>query len=230
MMIQIHKASYRAEGKEILSDISCEFRAGELYMLVGANGAGKSTLLKMMAGIIPSDAVMLDDAPLSFYSPLERAARIAYLPQKPHVAWELRVAELVALGRLGKAADKGLCADMLAQCGLAGFEKRLYSSLSGGEQARAHLARLLAGKPSVILADEPCAALDPVAARQILGVLQAQAAAGACVVMTLHDMSLLSMLDAPCLALRNGRLWRQCRSAELQKAEILAALYGGDFM
>src|SRR5690606_30169129 len=126
---------------------------GSITAICGPNGAGKSTLLQALAGLVPptAGAVELDGAPLP--GGRERARRIGYLPQDGEIAWDLSVTGLAALGRLphGDRAEAPVEA-ALAALDLAGLAQRPVSTLSGGERARALLARVLAGEPEWILA------------------------------------------------------------------------------
>ena len=187
--------------REILSDISLDVQAGEMVALVGPNGAGKSTLLKAMLGLLQPEAgtVLLDGVDVTGLSARDRARRMAYLPQDRTVAWSITGADLVALGRFawGAAAydrlgseDRDAVDLALDQAGASGLKHRLIHELSGGEQARLHLARVLATRAPVLLADEPIASLDPRHQLDAMQVLRSQADQGASVICALHDLDL----------------------------------------
>src|SRR5690606_7995370 len=137
-----------------LDGVTAALERGAITAICGPNGAGKSTLLQGLAGLLVPDAgeVRLDDAALP--PGRERARRIGYLPQGGEIAWDLSVAALAALGRLPHG-DRGEAqvAAALAAVDLAALADRPVSTLSGGERARALLARVLAGEPRWILAD-----------------------------------------------------------------------------
>ncbi len=176
-----------------LEDVTVTLQPGQITAICGPNGAGKSTLLAALAGLLLADEgeVRLDDAPLSNMHPRERAKAIGFLPQSGEVAWDVSVASLVALGRLPHGdAGKFAVAQALAATDLGDLAHRPVSTLSGGEKARALLARVLAGEPRWILADEPLAALDLAHQLAMLRVLRAQADHGVGVVLVLHDLSL----------------------------------------
>jgi iron complex transport system ATP-binding protein len=189
--------------------------AGSFTVVVGPNGAGKTTLLRALAGLLPAGAaVTLDGRSLAALSAGERARAVAYLAQGGGVAWAIPVRDVVALGRLPhgerpeRLSDEGrrAVAEALAAVGLDGFEGRPATELSGGERARALLARALATRAPVLLADEPVAALDPRHQLAVLDVLRARARAGAAVVAVMHDLSLAARFaDAICL-LEAGRV------------------------
>ncbi len=175
-----------------LDDVSAVLRPGEITAIVGPNGAGKSSLLACLAGLLaPSGGtVLLGEASLSGLSPQARAQAIGYLPQSPEVAWDVSVETLVALGRLPwRDRDAAAIDAALATMELDDLRLRPVSRLSGGERARALMARVLAGGPRWILADEPLANLDLAHQQTLLQVLREQARAGAGVVMVMHGLA-----------------------------------------
>ena len=175
-----------------LDDVSAALQPGAITAIVGPNGAGKSSLLACLAGLLSPDSgsVMLDDAVLASLAPQARAQAIGYLPQSPEVAWDVSVETLVALGRLPwRDSDAEPIGAALATMELADLRTRPISRLSGGERARALMARVLAGQPGWILADEPLANLDLAHQQTLLGVLRAQARAGTGVVMVMHGLA-----------------------------------------
>ncbi len=175
-----------------LHGVSVELRPGRVTAIVGPNGAGKSTLLAALAGLIAGN-VSLGDRALSTLPPQARARAIGFLPQGHDVAWNLTVATLVRLGRLphrtARETDDRAVANALTAMALNPLAERPVGTLSGGERARALLARLLAGEPDWILADEPLANLDLGHARALLTHFRHLADAGKGVVLVLHDLA-----------------------------------------
>lgn len=176
-----------------LSDVTASFALGTITAICGPNGAGKSTLLKLLAGLERPDTgfVTLDGARLDALDARRRAQAIGYLPQSGEVAWDVAVRDLVGLGRLPHR-DWGAAAitAALEALDLTALADRPVSRLSGGERARALLARVLAGEPRWILADEPLAALDLGHQLALLSHLRRAAETGAGVVLVLHDLAL----------------------------------------
>ncbi|PZU15290.1 MAG: ABC transporter ATP-binding protein [Citromicrobium sp.] len=176
-----------------LSDVTASFALGTNTAICGPNGAGKSTLLKLLAGLERPDTgfVTLDGARLDALDARRRAQAIGYLPQSGEVAWDVAVRDLVGLGRLPHR-DWGAAAitAALEALDLTALADRPVSRLSGGERARALLARVLAGEPRWILADEPLAALDLGHQLALLSHLRRAAETGAGVVLVLHDLAL----------------------------------------
>ncbi|KUR74178.1 ABC transporter ATP-binding protein [Novosphingobium sp. Fuku2-ISO-50] len=175
-----------------LEGVSVDLSPGRVTAIVGPNGAGKSTLLSALAGLIAGE-VSLDGGPLGAMTPRERALAIGYLPQGGEVAWNPSVETLVRLGRLphrtARDEDDRAVAEALAGVDLSAYAGRPVGTLSGGERARALLARVLAGDPGWVLADEPLASLDLAQARALLLHFRRLAQAGKGVALVLHDLA-----------------------------------------
>ncbi|MCB2049078.1 MAG: ABC transporter ATP-binding protein [Novosphingobium sp.] len=208
-----------------LCDVGAELRPGEITAICGPNGAGKSSLLTVMAGLIKpsSGAVELDGAVLDRIHPRQRARSIGYLPQNGELAWDVSVASLVALGRLPhRDAGEAAIDRAIATADLSDLASRPVSTLSGGEKARALLARVLAGEPRWILADEPLAALDLAHQLAMLATLRAEATRGTGVVLVLHDLSLAMNHADRVLVLREGTLIADGPPDMALRAEVIA--------
>jgi iron complex transport system ATP-binding protein len=204
-------------GRAILDAADFDLGAGMFVALVGANGAGKSTLLACLAGLLRPDRgeVSLDGQPLSRMGGRELARRRAYLPQNPRAEWPIAVERLVALGHTPQLpAFGGLpggfeprLTEAIVACDLVQHRFQPATTLSGGELARAMLARALIGDPQVLLADEPTAGLDPRHALDTMGRLRRLAVEQGKLVMTsVHDMSLAARHATHLLALREGQV------------------------
>ena len=178
-----------------LDGVSLTLNPGEVTAICGPNGAGKSSLLSCLAGLLEPQrgALALDGAPLTTLTPRERACALGYLPQQGEVAWDMAVETLAGLGRLpwraGAAADRAAVDAALIALDLEALRNRPMSRLSGGEQARALLARVLAGEPRWLLADEPLANLDLAHQLALLRQFRILAGQGAGVVLVLHDLA-----------------------------------------
>jgi iron complex transport system ATP-binding protein len=205
-------------GKTLLDGVSLSLAAGEIAALVGPNGAGKSTLLRVLSGdLVPrAGVVSLNGRALASYAPRALAGHRAVLSQNISVSFPFTVAEIVRMGagdRRGRKVDD-LVDAVLAEVDLSDFHARVITTLSGGEQQRAHLARVLvqlacgeaAKGPGILLLDEPTAALD---LRHQLGVIAAartRAAAGTTIVAILHDLNLAVLLARRIVVLDHGRI------------------------
>ena len=212
---------------ERLHNITCTLRPGEITAICGPNGAGKSSLLQALAGLLPLDsgAVTLDGELLAGH--VQRAKRIGYLPQAPEIAWDVTVRSLVELGRIPHrdAADAPVDA-ALAALDLNAFEQRRAQTLSGGEQARVLLARVLAGEPEWILADEPLAALDLSHQHALIGHLRASAGEGRGVLVVLHDLAMARNHADRVLILDQGKLVADAAPSEALSVECIREVWG----
>lgn len=226
-----------------LQDISLTVKAGELYALIGPNGAGKSTLLRAMAQLQKHQGqVLLDAQDLSQLSAGQRAQKVAYLSQGDQVAWPLKVRDFVALGRLpyqrrwsglaSTAQDQAAIEQALVSMHLLPLQHRQLDELSGGERARARLARAMAVQAPLLLADEPVAALDPYHQLSVMDLLRGQCNEGRAVVVVLHDLTLASRFCDRVVLLSQGRAVavgeprRVLTPANLQSVYQVQAMHG----
>lgn len=202
--------------RAVLKGISVAFRPGRVTAILGPNGSGKSTLVRALAGLIDADAghVRLGSRQIGRIPVRERARTIGYLPQDTSVHWNIGVRELVALGRMphrspfagAGEADAMAIGAALAATGTMHLADRGAHALSGGERARVLLARVLAGEPQWLLADEPLASLDPVHQLALLDQLRALAASGMGVVIVLHDLIQAARAADDVLLLKQGQI------------------------
>lgn len=218
-------------GARVLRDVSATLEPGRLTAIVGPNGAGKSSLLMALAGLLEPAAgsVTLDGRALGSIPPRERARAIGYLPQNSEVAWDVAVETLVALGRLPHG-DRGRAEidAAIEALSLDAFRHRPVSSLSGGEKARVLLARVLAGTPRWILADEPLAALDLAHQAALIGHLKRSASDGAGVVIVVHDLASAMNNADRVIVLDEGALAADAAPAEALSSETIARVWGVD--
>lgn len=235
--LQADALSLQAGGRPLLTDVAARFEPGQISAILGANGVGKSTLLGALAGLAHPAAgvVRLDDAPLLDLSPRRRAQRIGFIPQTPEIAWGLEVRAVVGLGRLPwlgarglSEADAGIVERALADARLEALAERDVTTLSGGERARALIARALAGEPEWLLADEPFAGLDPRHALEAADLFRRLASGGRGVILTLHDLTLAARLADRVLVLGQGEVIADGPPAEALTPAVLAAAYGVD--
>ncbi|HVJ03862.1 MAG TPA: ABC transporter ATP-binding protein [Sphingomonas sp.] len=202
--------------RRVLEGVSAVFRPGRVTAILGPNGSGKSTLVKTLAGLLDADAghVRLGAHHVARIAPRERARLIGYLPQDATVHWNIGVRDLVALGRLPhrspfagtSAEDHAAVQAALEATSTTHLETRTADQLSGGERARVLLARVLAGTPHWLLADEPLASLDPAHQLALLDQLRELAADGMGVVIVLHDLVQAARAADDVLLLKQGRV------------------------
>lgn len=212
-----------------LAAVDLVLEPGELVGVIGPNGAGKSTLLSVLAGLQPlaHGVVTLDQQPLETLPARQRARLIGYLAQAGHSAWALQVEDIVAMGRLPWGdADATAIAAALQASGADALYGRRIDALSGGEQARVWLARVLAGQPQLLLADEPVASLDLYYQRAVMQTLRGFADSGRSALVALHDLALAARYCDRLLLLADGRLHAAGSPAQVLQAGLLETVYG----
>jgi len=215
-VLDASKIAVRRGRRAILDDVSLHAESGDFVAVIGANGAGKSTLLSVLAGLLKPDsgAVELDGLSIHALSGMKLARRRAYLPQNPRCEWPISVERLVALGLTPTLpAFGGLPASFgpkitqaLQACDLLDHREQPATTLSGGELARAMLARALVADPQVLIIDEPIAGLDPKHALDTARRLQLLAQGGKLVIASIHDLTLAGRYANRIFALSNGHV------------------------
>jgi len=233
MDLTLDGISLRLGGQAVLHDVSAVLRPGRVTAILGPNGAGKSSLLRSIAVLVPCDGTArLGERSIAALPPRERARLLGYLPQQGAVHWNLAVADVVGLGRLphlgSPAEDAAAVLAAMEATDTLEFAPRTIDTLSGGERARVLLARVLAGEPRWLLADEPLASLDPAHQLEMLARLRDVANRGTGVAIVLHDLAHAARIADDVLLLQNGRLVAFGPAAETLTPERLRALFGVD--
>ena len=238
MTLATQNVSLSLGKRRVLDAVSITLILGEVTVILGPNGAGKTSLIRLLAGLIAPEtgSVTLDGALLTTLGPMERARRIGYLPQNGAPAWNVSARELVGLGRLPHRSrfsaptpiDEAAIDAALAATDAGHLADRTMDAMSGGERARVLLARVLAGEPRWLLADEPLASLDPAHQLDILALLRAQAERGIGVVAVLHDLTQAARLADQIVLLKGGRLIAAGSPADVLTAPLLASTFGID--
>jgi iron complex transport system ATP-binding protein len=221
-------------GREILRSLDVAFESGYVTAVLGPNGSGKSTLLATLAGLLRADAgsVRLDNQNIATLPALVRAQRIGFLHQNPEIMWAVDVETVVGLGRIPhrhistRAHDLEAIAEALRVTGTGEWAARDVTTLSGGERARVLLARVLAGEPEWILADEPFAGLDPAHQFETAEMFRALAAQSRGVVVTLHDLTLAARIADRVIVLADGRIVADGPPRSALSTDTLMSAYG----
>jgi iron complex transport system ATP-binding protein len=207
-ILEARGVTVRAGRATLLAGVDLDVRGGEVVAVFGPNGAGKSTLLAALAGDRrpTTGTVRIAGRDATALSPLELAARRAVLRQRSMLTAGFTALEVVRLGQ--PRADDTTARACLAAVELSGFADRLYPALSGGEQQRVQLARILAqldGRTGgALLLDEPAAALDLRQQRLVERIARSSADRGHAVVLVAHDADLVARCADRVLVLRAG--------------------------
>lgn len=236
--IEASGVTVRIGTKALVDGVTLTIASGETVALVGPNGAGKSTLLRVLAGEIAprTGTVTLRGRALQSYPPQALALHRAVLSQHTMVAFPFTVADVVRMGagsaRGGKA--DALVAAALAEVDLAAFEERIITTLSGGEQQRAHFARILVqlacgeavNGPGLLLLDEPTASLDLRHQLDLLEATRRCRARGVTVVAVLHDLNLAALFAGRIVVLDHGRIVADGRPRDILTDAMLEQVFG----
>ncbi len=234
MTLSVHCNALVRGDAIILHDIDLALERGKVTAILGPNGAGKTSLIRVLAGLDgAAGTVTIAGTALSDMTSVERARRLAYLPQDAQPAWNVTARELVALGRLPHRtrfasptpADDAAVSAGLSATDTAHLAERTLDAMSGGERARVMLARVIAGEPEWLLADEPMASLDPAHRLDIAQLLREQAKGGAGVVTVLHDLTLAARLADRVLVLRDGRMLADGRPEKVLTTKLIAQAF-----
>lgn len=235
-IISLNQISKTYERKIALSSLSFTVDKGELIALIGPSGAGKTTLLNIMASILTPDEgeIFIDGTPLSdFKDQKKRAKKIGVIRQQFDLVGELPVIHNVLAGRLSGwgvfksvlslliPQDKQYAVKALERVGLLDKLYDRTSILSGGEQQRVALARLLVQNPEIILADEPVASLDPARAEDILDLLANIAVEEKqTLIASLHSVEYAKKYFDRIIALKNGEIFFDLPAASVSDDHI----------
>jgi len=233
--VQADRLSWTANGKRILRGVTIDVRPGETLGVIGPNGSGKSTLLRCLAGLrVPSaGTVRFDGADITRFTPRQLARKVAFVEQDAHVASELRVADVVALGRTPyrspwrglREEDHAVVAEELARMDISHLRDRPWRSLSGGERQRAHIARGLAQRTPCLLLDEPANHLD---IRHQLDLLTTLAASPATVLIAVHDLTLAARFCDRLALLAGGEIVATGTPAEVLTPDRVRSVFAVD--
>lgn len=236
-MLRLRNISFTYPGSDerVVHDVTAAAPPGRITAIIGPNAAGKSTLLRLMAGVLAPDRgeVRLGDMRVVDLSPAARAARLAFVPQRPRVDAPFTVREVVELGRFAlRRSDEAVLAAMV-RCDLDAHADRLFNALSVGQQQRAALARAVAQvsdrHDAAILLDEPTSALDPRHVQQTARVLRELADSGRTVVIILHDLNLAERMSDDAWIMHEGRIVAAGPTREVFQPATLERVYGVRF-
>ena len=242
-LLELRSIGVPGRGRPRLEGVSLQLAPGERVALLGASGAGKSTLLAVANGVLAPERgqVLWQGEPRARQARRRRRqqARIGTLWQDLRLIEELSVQQNLNAARLAAwgwprallnlllPLESEACAAVLQQVDLdPALLTQPVTALSGGQRQRVALARLLRQQPSLLLADEPLASLDPRLAADLLELLLRQAAAPRALLLSLHRPDLLAGFDRA-IGLRAGRVLFDGPSTAVEPA-LLAELYAGE--
>ncbi|WP_166416907.1 heme ABC transporter ATP-binding protein [Cochlodiniinecator piscidefendens] len=214
-MLKAEEISVTFGKKPVLSGVEFQAVPGQITSIVGHNGSGKTTLLRALTGDISFEGrVFLNDENITKKPAWELASLRAVLPQATPLAFPFTVIEVVRLGLMAgvNAENANLAVRALKQVGLLGYENRFYQELSGGEQQRVQLARVLCqvwepvldGVPRWLFLDEPVASLDILHQLMVMQIAKSFASKGGGVIMVMHDLNLTAQFSDRVYMMKSG--------------------------
>ncbi|WP_170552010.1 heme ABC transporter ATP-binding protein [Ruegeria atlantica] len=234
-MLIVTDLSVQLGRRTILSNLFFSAQPGQVTAVVGPSGAGKSTLLAALTGDLDHDgAVTLNGRDIARTSAAELSDIRAVLPQATPMSFPFTVLEVIRMGRMRRAMDDRIALHALTRVGLGGFEGRFYQELSGGEQQRVQLARVLVqvwqptgptGSRWLFL-DEPVSSLDIGHQLQVMQIVRDFAASGGGVVMVMHDLNLTAMCADNVILLSGGQILSQGTPVDTLCDDLLSQAYG----
>lgn len=190
-MLRFEDVAIQRGQAEVVSGLSLTIESGQIHALLGPNGAGKSSLLQAAIGALPHTGRITGNK------------QIGYLTQNAPLPWPMTVRDFV---QLGGPANATRLSDVVAKLGLIQYLDTPATELSGGQYARARIARVLMGDAPVVLFDEPVAHLDPAHQLGLMNLFTQLAAEGRAVGIVLHDLTLASRFSDQVSLLRAGQL------------------------
>ncbi|MDE3073272.1 MAG: ABC transporter ATP-binding protein [Pseudomonadota bacterium] len=206
------------EGSNVLTGLDLTVQQGSVLGLIGRNGAGKSTLIRAMLGLLQP----LSGSAFVFGEPALKLGdrnkeRLAYVPQQPEaLAWLTAQQMLDYVGRFYPRWDQAFASRTLERWQIQ--PNKLLAKLSPGERQRVDLIRALASQPELLVLDEPAAALDPVARRELLREIALRAGeSGTTVLFSTHIVSDLERVASEVAFLHEGKLLMQCTVDETKE-------------
>lgn len=226
--------------KQILNNISLRAKSGTLTVIIGPNGSGKSTFIQALSGEIPySGKMTLNGHEVRQTTTSEMAKMRAVLPQSTVLVFPFLVHEVVALGlsvnqcTISKAELQNLTQKALERVGLADYSHRYYHQLSGGEQARVQLARVLCqiwepvyrGIPRWMILDEPIASLDIQHQIVVMDIAKNFARCGGGVLAVLHDLNLAAHYGDKIILLKQGEIHCEGKASTVLTTQNLRDVY-----
>ncbi|MDO5604360.1 MAG: ABC transporter ATP-binding protein [Paracoccus sp. (in: a-proteobacteria)] len=231
MELELDAISLRRGNRVVLGPVSLRMAAGEFVGLIGPNGAGKTTLMRAALGLIRPSAGRSN---LGALPPARRALAAAWLPQTREAAWPVSLVTLVRLGRTPHGhspAGTAAVADAIRRMGLEHLQDRRVTELSGGELARALIARALVQDTPLLLADEPIAGLDPAAQIGAMRTFRNLADEGRSVIASIHDLGLAARHCTRLVMLEHGRIAADGPPAQVLRPDLVARVFGirGEF-
>ena len=214
-LVRLHQAAFGYGDRPVVAGVDLELHSGEVVALLGPNGSGKSTLVRGILGLTTQHGGEVE----LFGTPRERFSehtRIGYVPQRHSLSASVRatVTEIVEVGRLphrpwwrpATREDRAVVREVIADVGLADRAVEEVAALSGGQQRRVLIARALAGRPELLVMDEPTAGVDAASQEALAAVLRRLADRGTSMLIVTHELAALEGVVSRIVCLDSGHV------------------------
>ncbi len=236
-LLTVDQLQVSIDDKNLLRDINLSLKTGDITAVIGPNGAGKTTLLKAICGDVSCRGdIQFEGRPIIQWQAAARARKLAVLSQHNSLEFAFTGAEVVSLARgphsTGTRIDSQICIEAMSAMDVLHLAGRLYTTLSGGEQQRLQLARVLAqiwraedAGERLLLLDEPVTSLDMGHQHQLMRAVCDFAATGVAVLMTVHDMTLAAAYCDHLLVLKQGECVASGSAQSVLTESLLAEVF-----
>ncbi|MGM0836399.1 MAG: adenosylcobinamide amidohydrolase [Bacillota bacterium] len=236
-MIKVRKLTGGYSAVPVIKELDLEIQKGEFFALLGPNGSGKTTLFKLITGQLPiqQGEILIDEKPITAFSKLEKAKKVAVLTQEVQVSFDYTVEEIISLGRYPHQSgifkslskeDKKVMEYVMRKTKITTFRDTQFRKLSGGEKQRVLLAKALVQEPEILLLDEPTNHLDIKHSFQMLDLIKEwQQTKGLTVFSILHDLNVASLYADRLALLYEGAFLEVGDTDTLRKEEQLKKVY-----
>jgi iron complex transport system ATP-binding protein len=239
-MIELSGVSVRLSGKTIVYDVGFTAEAGRMTAIAGPNGSGKTTIMKAVSGELSYEgSIRINGHDVNALEPWQLAAIRGVLPQASVISFPFTVREVVRMGltsglNRNPAKAQQIAATALASVDLSGYEGRFYQQLSGGEQQRVQLARVLCqiaepateGEPNWLLLDEPVSSLDISHQLTIMRLARKFCDEGGGVIAVMHDLNLTALFADRILLMQSGRMAASGSVHEVLTDDTMQSVFG----
>jgi len=239
-MLKVSQLSVIFENTKLLDEVDLDVAAGEVVALIGPNGAGKSTLIRSIAGDIKPTAGKIEfhNRPRQNWNNPDLAQHLAVLPQRSTLNFPFTVREVVGLARIphhsGTKVDQQITEDALAYLDASHLADRLYTQLSGGEQQRVQLARVLAQvwqpakQPRLLLLDEPSSSFDLAHQQLLMSAIGDFASQGVGILVVLHDLNMAMQCADKIGVLHCGKLEKLGPPSAVLNEALIREVFSAD--
>ncbi|MGH4141076.1 ABC transporter ATP-binding protein [Clostridium sp.] len=240
MNIKVKDLYFGYNDKYLLEKINLEFKSGNIYAILGRNGSGKTTLIKLILGLLnfKRGLITIEGNNCVKIKSNELSKLIAYVPQSEQATYEIKVIELVVMGRnpylnlfdMPSHKDYELAEKALENLGIKNLMQKSYCEISGGERQLVLIARALVQNTKFILMDEPVSSLDIRNQHDVLNKIKdISRNLGIGIVLSIHDPNLAMRYCNKTVLLKNGRIMNHGNTKDILNQQNLLEVYDMKF-